>query len=76
MTTPKELSLAEVQALEIGNRVILCGTDDAEGRQRILECTVAGKPGHKFLTYRDHGQLRRCALTDYPGKHYRGAGRT
>jgi hypothetical protein len=73
VTTPKELSLDGVQALEIGNRVILCGTD-AEGRQRILECTVAGKPGRKLLTYRDHGQLRRFPLTEYPGKHYRRAG--
>lgn len=66
----RELSVDEVMALEIGNRVNICG-EDKEGHPRALTCTVAGLPQNKFLTYRDeHGSIKKCPIKDYPGKHY------
>lgn len=67
----RELSVDEVKALEIGNRVIICG-EDKEGHPRTLACTVAGLPQKKFLTYRDeHGSIKKCPIKEYPGKHYK-----
>lgn len=63
------LSVDEVRALEIGNRVTIHGAD-TDGNQRELACTVAGLPGNKFLTYRITGKIKRCAIKDYPGKYY------
>lgn len=68
--TELEITVDEVRVLEIGNRVNIHG-EDSDGKHRVLECTVAGMPGRKFLTYRDpHGSIRRCAIKDYPGKYY------
>ena len=66
----RPLSSADVMALEIGSKVFMCGTD-SEGRQRRTECTVAGLPQKKFLTYRDSsGNIRKCAIREYPNKTY------
>lgn len=58
----------EVRALEVGQTVRIC-SDSCEAAS--VECTVAACGGSKFLTYRSKGQLKRFAIRDYPGKHYR-----
>ena len=67
----RELTVEEVKALSIGIRVNIEG-EDQSGEHRVIECTVAGVSGHdeKFLTYRVKGELRRCAIKEYPGKRY------
>ena len=68
----RELTVEEVKALSIGIRVNIEG-EDQSGEHRVIECTVAGLSGRgeKFLTYRVKGELRRCAIKEYPGKQYR-----
>lgn len=71
-TLPKaeqEISAEAVRALEIGSRVNLHG-NDRHGVHQWLECTVAGLPGHKFLTYRSDGLLKKCQIKEYPNKYY------
>ena len=63
------LTVDEVKAMQGGELVDICG-EDAEGQQHRLVCTVAFRDKHKFLTFRDHGQIRRCPIKEYPGKHY------
>ncbi len=65
----RAISVDDVKALQIGSRVNLHG-NDKDGVHRWLECTVAGLPQHKFLTYRDHGTIRRCAIKEYPNKYF------
>jgi len=67
--TEYEISVEEVRALEIGSRVNLHG-NDRHGVHQWLECTVAGTPQRKFLTYRSDGLLRKCSIKDYPNKYY------
>lgn len=69
-----EISAEEVAALPIGSRVNIQGTDE-NGEQRVIECTVAGTwpEMRKFLTYRVKGELRKCAIKEYPGKTFRRA---
>ena len=68
---PREYRIGfdRVQTLSVGNRVNIHG-EDAEGNHRVLECTVASRAGRTFLTYRDGGDLKHCALREYPGKYY------
>ena len=69
-TVETEITVERVKALQIGCRVNLHG-EDKEGRHRVLECTVAGTPGaQKFLTYRASGELKRCAIKEYPNKYF------
>lgn len=65
----KEISVEEVRALQIGSRVNLHG-NDRSGVHQWLECTVAGTPQRKFLTYRDQGMIRKCSIKEYPNKYY------
>ena len=65
----RPLTLDQVKTLSVGTRVNIHG-EDSEGHHRVLECTVAGRDGQKFLTYRDHGTIKRCPIKDYPGKTY------
>ena len=69
--TEREVSTADVLALEVGSRVNIHG-EDKDGVHRVVECTVAGVPPKKrFLTYRDgDGHIKKCAIKDYPGKYY------
>ena len=69
-----EISAEEVAALPIGSRVDIHGEDE-NGEHRVIECTVAGlfRDNKKFLTYRVKGELRKCAIKDYPGKTFRRA---
>lgn len=64
------MTAEEVKRLQVGEAVYLCG-DSGE----IVACIVAGQGGKKFLTYRDKGQIKRFAIRDYPGRHYRKGGR-
>lgn len=64
-----EITAEDVKALQIGSRVNLHG-NDKYGIHQWIECTVAGTPQHKFLTYRDQGMLRKCPIRDYPNKYY------
>ena len=64
-----ELNAQQVQELQIGDQVYLCGEDAAGQPCRVL-CTVARRGGKKYLTYRQNGQIRRCAIKDYEGKTY------
>ena len=66
----KELSVEDVRTLDIGQTVQICG-NDSEGQYRMLDCTVASRGGRKFLTYRLKGQIKSCAIREYPGKIYR-----
>jgi len=61
------MTVEEVKALQAGETV----TIRKEGHEPIL-CIVAfrGSPANKFLTYRDKGQIKKCAILDYPGKRY------
>ena len=73
-TRERQISMDEVNALSIGCRVNIHG-EDADGNHRVLECTIAGcfdgkVLKHKFLIYRYHGQIRKCALREYPEKYY------
>lgn len=65
----REISLEELQSLPVGSRVNICGTDES-GKDRCIKCTVASWNGTKFLTYRDHGELKRAKIKDYPGKRF------
>lgn len=66
----REISTADLLALEVGNTVFMYG-EDKDGSQRSVACTVAGTGKNKFLTYRDaQGHIRKCAIKDYPGKRY------
>lgn len=69
-----EITAEQVAALPIGSRVDIHG-EDQSGEHRVIECTVAGlSPDYKkFLTYRVKGELRKCAIKDYPGKTFRRA---
>lgn len=69
-----EISAEEVAALPIGSRVDIHGEDE-NGEHRVIECTVAGlfRDNKKFLTYRVKGELRKCAIKEYPGKTFRRA---
>ena len=69
------MTAADVKRLQIGETVFLCGIDES-GNQREQECTVACRSGHKFLTYRIDGQLKRCEIKDYAGKRYKRQGET
>ncbi len=64
-----ELTADEVKALQVGSCIEIIG-EDKDGIQRRVTCTVAGLPGRKFLTYRIHGKLKKCAIKQYPGKSY------
>lgn len=68
------MTAEEVKALLVGSTVYMVG-EDPEGKERSVKCIVAfrGSPANKFLTYRDNGQIRKCAIKDYPGKRYEGA---
>ncbi len=61
------MTAAQVKALLIGDTVSI----QKEGHEPVL-CVVAfrGKPGNKFLTYRDRGQVKAFAIKDYPGLNY------
>lgn len=65
------MTAEEVKALQVGTRVDMIGKDP-EGNERCIQCTVAfrGSPANKFLTYRDKGVIKHCAIKDYPGKQY------
>jgi len=65
------MTAEEVKALQVGEQVNMIG-EDPEGNERSVLCTVAfrGSPANKFLTYRDKGIIRKCAIKDYPGKRY------
>lgn len=71
--TANRLTAEKVNTLQIGETVYLCG-DDKDGKPQCVQCTVAfrGSLGqmHKFLTFRVNGQIRRCAIKDYPGKYF------
>ena len=69
-----EISAEEVATLPIGSRVDIHGEDE-NGEHRVIECTVAGlfRDNKKFLTYRVKGELRKCAIKEYPGKTFRRA---
>lgn len=62
------MTAEEVRALDVGQTVRICSDS---GETVSVECTVAACGGAKFLTYRSKGQLKRLAIRDYPGKHYR-----
>lgn len=62
------MTAEEVRALEVGQTVRICSDS---GEAVSVECIVAASGAAKFLTYRDKGQLKRFAIRDYPGKHYR-----
>ena len=65
------LTAEQVLDLPIGSRVAICGKN-SHGEDQETVCIVAGHPTRKFLTYRtEGGMIRRCAISDYPGKHYR-----
>ena len=65
------LTAEQVLDLPIGSRVAICGKN-SHGEDQETVCIVAGHPTRKFLTYRtESGMIRRCAISDYPGKHYR-----
>ena len=64
-----EISAEGVAALPVGSRVNIHGCD-TNGASRILECTVAGRPQMKFLTYRILGEIKFCKIKEYPGKTY------
>ncbi len=61
------MTAEEVKALQVGETV----TIRKEGHEPIL-CTVAFREhaGNKFLTYRDHGQIKKFAIRDYPDMEY------
>ncbi len=63
------ISADGVMKLAIGSRVNLHG-EDADGNRRLIECTIAGSSRQKFMTYRHGGQLRKCAIKEYPNKYY------
>jgi len=65
------MTAEEVKALQAGSTVYMVG-EDPEGKERSVKCTVAfrGSPANKFLTYRDKGVIKHCAIKDYPGKEY------
>ena len=67
----REITVERVKALAIGSRVDIHG-EDQNGEHKVIECTVAGRGDmtQKFLTYRVKGELRRCAIKEYPGKYY------
>lgn len=71
MTRDREMSVEEVERLSIGSRVDIHG-EDQNGEHRVIECTVAGvfRSNKKFLTYRVKGELRKCAIKEYPDKYY------
>lgn len=68
---PREISVEEVKTLAVGSNVYIHG-EDQSGEHRVIECTVAGTwpEMRKFLTYRVKGELRKCAIKEYPGKYY------
>lgn len=73
--TGRTLTAEQVKALYVGETVYMHG-EDADGRPRRTLCVVAyhGNPTNKILTYRVLGQIKCCAIKDYPGKYYtRGA---
>lgn len=61
------MTAEEVKALQVGE----CVTIRKEGHEPIL-CTVAFRehPANKFLTYRDHGLIKKFAIRDYPDMEY------
>ena len=63
------MTAEEVQKMEIGRTVVMSGKGK-DGQQTNVQCTVAGLPGRKFLTFRDGGKIKRCAIRDYPGVTY------
>ena len=70
----REMTFEEVKAAPIGSRVNIRGTDE-DGIPRRIECTVAGHYEGttlktKFLTYRDHGKIKKCAIKEYENKFY------
>ena len=64
------LTAEQVLALPIGSRVAICGKD-SNGEYRETVCIVSGHYSRKFLTYREHGTLKKCAIRDYPEKYYK-----
>ena len=66
----REISAEEAAALPVGSRVNMHG-DDSGGVHRVIACTVAGRPGHAFLTYRMLGEIKSCKIRDYPGKTFK-----
>lgn len=71
MDREQRLTVEEVAALPIGSRVDIHG-EDKNGEHRVIECTVAGTwpEMRKFLTYRVKGELRKCAIKEYPEKYF------
>lgn len=71
MPQKNELSLEEVKALAVGCRVEIHG-EDQDGQHRVIECVVASRfnGAGKFLTYRVKGEIRKCAIKEYPEKYY------
>ena len=70
---PPDLTLTaeQVLGLPIGSHVAICGKN-SHGEDQETVCIVAGHPDRKFLTYRTAGgMIKRCAISDYPGKYYR-----
>lgn len=66
------MTVEQVRALQIGESVDIIKETPA-GRRHI-ECTVAGRGGKKFLTFRVKGKLRYCFIEDYPGATYSKGG--
>lgn len=64
-----QISTEAVTKLSVGELVNIHG-QDAEGNHRVISCVVAFNGRRKILTYRDGGQIRHCAIRDYPGKYY------
>lgn len=63
------MSVDQVKTLAVGSRINIKGQDEA-GILQSIECIVAMHGGKKFLTYRIKGDLKRCAIKEYPGKYY------
>lgn len=71
MPREREIPLEAVRALPVGSWVNIHG-EDKDGEHRVIECTVASHfdGTEKFLTYRVKGELKSCAIKEYPGKYY------
>ena len=66
--TDRPMTVEDVKALEGGSTVFLCEAGK-DGSGKRIECTVAVRGKKKFLTYRDHGTIRKCAIVNDPEKY-------